>query len=257
MARVLVTGASRGLGRALVVELKKRGHAVIATARRIDDLADLEVANKVALDVTDPASVAAAAAAAGAVDVVINNAAITVEGPLEALPMDAVRSVFETNVFGALRVMQAFLPGMRERRSGMIINISSVGGRFAPPLQGVYAASKAALEMLSEALRFEARHFGVRVVVVAPGGIRTGMTERQARFSLGPYAPLVEQVRARFERYAPRGGSPPETIARAIADVIEQDDPPLRVPVGAFADRLLARLGGRLVGRLVRMGLNW
>ena len=257
MARVLVTGASRGLGRALVVELKKRGHEVIATARRIDDLADLEVANKVALDVTDPASVAAAAADAGTVDVVINNAAITVEGPLEALPVDAVRLVFETNVFGALRVMQAFLPGMRERRSGMIINISSVGGRFAPPLQGVYAASKAALEMLSEALRFEARHFGVRVVVVAPGGIRTGMTERQARFSLEPYAPLVEQVRTRFERYAPRGGSPPELIARAIADVIEQDDPPLRVPVGAFADRLLARLGGRLVGRLVRMGLNW
>ncbi len=257
MARVLVTGASRGLGRALVVELKKRGHEVIATARRIDDLADLEVANKVALDVTDPASVAAAAADAGTVDVVINNAAITVEGPLEALPVDAVRLVFETNVFGALRVMQAFLPGMRERRSGLIINISSVAGRFAPPLQGVYAASKAALEMLSEALRFEARHFGVRVVVVAPGGIRTGMTERHARFSLAPYAPLVEQVRARFERYAPRGGSPPETIARAIADVIEQDDPPLRVPVGAFADRLLARLGGRLVGRLVRMGLNW
>ncbi len=257
MARVLVTGASRGLGRALVVELKKRGHEVIATARRIDDLADLEVTAKVALDVTDPASVAAASAAVGAVDVVINNAAITVEGPVEALPMDAVRSVFETNVFGALRVIQAFLPGMRERRSGLIINISSVGGRFAPPLQGVYAASKAALEMLSEALRFEARHFGVRVVVVAPGGIRTGMTERQARFSLEPYAPLVEQVRARFERYAPRGGSPPETIARAIADVIEQDDPPLRVPVGAFADRLLARLGGRLVGRLVRMGLNW
>ena len=257
MARVLVTGASRGLGRALVVELKKRGHEVIATARRIDDLADLEVANKVALDVTDPASVAAAAADAGTVDVVINNAAITVEGPLEALPVDAVRLVFETNVFGALRVMQAFLPGMRERRSDMIVNISSVGGHFAPPLQGVYAASKAALEMLSEALRFEARHFGVRVVVVAPGGIRTGMNERQARFSLEPYAPLVEQVHTRFERYAPRGGSPPEVIARAIADVIEQDDPPLRVPVGAFADRLLARLGGRLVGRLVRMGLNW
>ena len=257
MARVLVTGESRGLGRALVVELKKRGHEVIATARRIDDLADLEVANKVALDVTDPASVAAAAADAGTVDVVINNAAITVEGPLEALPVDAVRLVFETNVFGALRVMQAFLPGMRERRSGMIINISSVGGRFAPPLQGVYAASKAALEMLSEALRFEAQHFGVRVVVVAPGGIRTGMTERQARFSLAPYAPLVEQVRARFERYAPRGGSPPETIARAIADVIEQDDPPLRVPVGAFPERLLARLGGHLVGRLVRLGLAW
>ena len=141
MARVLVTGASRGLGRALVVELKKRGHEVIATARRIDDLADLEVANTVVLDVTDPASVAAAAADAGTVDVVINNAAITVEGPLEALPVDAVRLVFETNVFGALRVMQAFLPGMRESRSGMIINISSVGGRFAPPLQGVYAAS--------------------------------------------------------------------------------------------------------------------
>ena len=148
MARVLVTGASRGLGRALVVELKKRGHEVIATARRIDDLADLEVANKVALDVTDPASVAAAAAASGAVDVVINNAAITVEGPLEALPMDAVRSVFETNVFGALHVIQVFLPGMRERGSGTIVIISLVAGQFCPPFQGSYAAWKGALAML-------------------------------------------------------------------------------------------------------------
>ena len=171
MARVLVTGASRGLGRALVVELKKRGHEVIATARRVDDLADLDVAGKVALDVTDPTSVAAAAAAAGAVDVVINNAATTVEGPVEALPVDAVRSVFETNVLGALQVIQAFRPGMCERRNGTSVNGSWLAGRFAPLLQGAYAAWQAALELLSEALRFEARRFGVRAVVaLAPDG---------------------------------------------------------------------------------------
>ena len=257
MARVLVTGASRGLGRALAVELSRRGHQVIATARRVEDLADLDVIGKVALDVTDRASVAASAAAVCEVYVVINNARITVERPIQAIPVDAVQSVFETNVFGPLQVIQAFLPGMRERRSGMIINISSVGARFAPPLQGAYSASKAALEMISEALRFEAQHFGIRVVVFEPGRIRTGMTDRQPRYSPREYEPLIKQVRSRFEKYSARGGSEPEVIAQAIANVIDEGNPPLRVPVGALPERMFARLSGRLAGRLVRMGLAW
>lgn len=178
MSRILITGASRGLGHALAVELTRRAHEVVASARQIADLADLQAAEKIALDVTMPSSVRDAVAAAGDVDIVINNAAINVEGPVEAVPIDTIQSVFETNVFGPLRVIQGFLPVMRARRTGLIVNISSLAGRFAPPLQGVYSASKAALEMLSEALQFEVQNFGVQVVIIQSGGIRTEATAR-------------------------------------------------------------------------------
>jgi NAD(P)-dependent dehydrogenase (short-subunit alcohol dehydrogenase family) len=246
------------LGRALAVELARRGHEVVASARQVADLVDLQVAEKIALDVTMPSSVRDAVAAAGDVDVVINNAAINVEGPVEAVPVDAVQSVFETNVFGPLRIIQGFLPGMRARRRGLIVNISSLAGQFAPPLQGVYSASKAALEMLSEALQFEAQHFGVQVVIIQSGGIRTEATARQRHFSLDAYQPLVEQQAARFARYAVRGGgATPEEIASAIANIIENPKASLRVPVGGTADRFIARLGRRFARRLVTLGLDW
>lgn len=152
MARVLITGASRGLGRSLAIVLSQRGHEVIASARHITDLVDLEATSKMTLDVTSPASIAAALAEIGEVDVVINNAALVVEGPVEAIPVEVVQSMFETNVFGPLRVIQAVLPSMRKRQHGMIVNITSLAAQFAPPLQGIYSATKIALERLSEAL---------------------------------------------------------------------------------------------------------
>lgn len=258
MARILITGASRGLGRALAVELTRRGHKVVASARQPADLAALQVVEKIALDVTVPSSVRDAVAAVGDVDVVINNAAINAEGPVEAVPVEAVQTVFETNVFGPLRVIQGFLPVMRARRRGLIINISSLAGQFAPPLQGVYSASKAALEMLSEALQFEVQNFGVQVIIIQSGGIRTEATARQHHFSLDVYQPLVEQQAARMAQYAARGsGATPEEIASAIANIIENPKASLRVPVGGTTDRILARLGGKLAGRLVKLGLDW
>lgn len=258
MARVLITGASRGLGRSLAIVLSQRGHEVIASARHITDLVDLEASSKMTLDVTSPASIAAALAGIGEVDVVINNAALVVEGPVEAIPVEVVQSMFETNVFGPLRVIQAVLPSMRKRQHGMIVNITSLASQFAPPLQGIYSATKTALERLSEALWFETRHFGVHVVVVVSGGIRTGILTRQKRFSLDPYTLLVEQCEARLAKYnAQERGAPPEQVARTIADLIEQSTPPRRILVGAQAEKLLARLGGRLTSRLTRLGLNW
>jgi NAD(P)-dependent dehydrogenase (short-subunit alcohol dehydrogenase family) len=150
MSRILVTGATRGLGRALVNELSRRGHEVVATGRRLEDMADLPAAERLVLDLTNPASIDQALAAAGRLEVVINNAAMTVSGPVEAVPATLVEQVLATNVLGPLRVMQAALPTMRRRGSGRTLNISSPAGRFAPPLEGVYSASKAALEMLSE-----------------------------------------------------------------------------------------------------------
>ncbi len=258
MTRILVTGASRGLGRALAVELTRRRHEVVASARQISDLADLQVAKKIALDVTVPSSVKDAVEAAGEVDVVINNAAMGVEGPVEAVPVDVVQSMFETNVFGPLRVIQGFLPGMRARWRGLIVNISSVAGQFAPPLQGVYSASKAALEMLSEALQFEVQHFGVRVVIIQSGAIQTDAIARQRRFSLDSYQPLMEQNAARFARYDARGGrATPEHVASAIADIIENPKSSLRAPVGGTMERIMVHFGGKLAGRLVTLGLDW
>jgi NAD(P)-dependent dehydrogenase (short-subunit alcohol dehydrogenase family) len=232
-ARVLITGASRGLGHALAAELHARGYEVIATARNLSDLGDLDASDKVPLDVTDPKSVEAALAAAGELDVLVNNAGLTVQAPVEAVPIDVFRSVIETNLIGPLRLMQAFLPGMRKRGRGTIVNVSSGGVRSAPPLQGAYSASKAALELLSETLRKELEPFGVRVLVISAGGIRTEMRARQQRYGSEPYAALIEQFETRMEEYEKHGGgSPPEEIASAIADLIEQPDPPPLATLG-------------------------
>jgi NAD(P)-dependent dehydrogenase (short-subunit alcohol dehydrogenase family) len=232
-ARVLITGASRGLGHALAAELHGRGYDVVATARNLSDLADLGATNKVPLDVTDPKSVEAAVAAAAELDVLVNNAGLTVQAPVEAVPIDVFRSVIETNLFGPLRLIQAFLPGMRKRGRGTIVNVSSGGVRSAPPLQGAYSASKAALELLSETLRKELEPFGVRVLVISAGGIRTEMRARQQRYGSEPYAVLIGQFETRMEEYEKQGGgAPPEEMASAIADLIEQPDAPPLATLG-------------------------
>jgi short chain dehydrogenase len=136
MSRILVTGATRGLGRALVNELSRRDHEVVATGRRAEDMADLPASDRLVLDLTNPESIDSAMAAAGTLDVVINNAAMTVSGPVEAVPANLAGQVLATNVLGPLRVMQAALPAMRRRGYGRIMNISTPAGRFAPPLEG-------------------------------------------------------------------------------------------------------------------------
>jgi NAD(P)-dependent dehydrogenase (short-subunit alcohol dehydrogenase family) len=257
MSRILVTGATRGLGRALVKELSRRDHEVIATGRRLDDMADLPATERLVLDLTDPESINDAMAKAGSLDVVINNAAMTVSGPIEAVPANLVERVLATNVLGPLRIMQAVLPTMRERGTGRILNISSPAGRFAPPLEGVLSASKAALEMLSEAIWFEARHFGVQVTIVEPGTIATEMSEREQKFELPEYAPLVKQYAERFAQYRQRRAPSPEQIASEIADLVDRRRLPLRVPVGLRSERLFTRLTPSLLGRLVRSPYKW
>jgi NAD(P)-dependent dehydrogenase (short-subunit alcohol dehydrogenase family) len=173
------------------------------------------------------------------------------------VPANLVEQVLATNVLGPLRVMQAVLPTMREQGAGRILNISSPAGRFAPPLEGVYSASKAALEMLSEAIRFEAGHFGVEVTIVQPGTIRTDMADREQKFQLPAYAPLVTQYAERFARYRQRRAPSAEQIASEIADLLDRRRLPLRVPVGLRSERLFARLSPGLLGRLVRSPYKW
>ena len=215
MARILITGCSTGIGRAAAVELTKRGHDVVATARRPETLADLDVAQTLALDVDDDASVAAAVGAAGTIDVLVNNAGFGVIGPVERLPIAEGKRIFETNFFGALRMIQAVLPAMRERGSGTIVNVTSLAGRVAPPLDGIYSATKFALEGLSEALHYEVGHFGVRVRIVEPGCLRDRLL-REHR-ALRPRRRAVRRARPavgvgpceadrRRRRAGPRGG---------------------------------------------------
>ena len=166
MARVLITGASRGIGREAVEELTARGHEVIATARDPSSLEDMPAAVWLQLDVTDESSVQAAIEAAGPIDVLVSNAGATMRAPMETVPLAEVEQLFNINTFGALRVAQAVLPGMRQSRFGKLIFVSSIQGRVAIPLIGPYAASKWALEAIAETLAIEVRHFGISVSVL-------------------------------------------------------------------------------------------
>jgi len=165
MARVLITGCSTGFGRASAIELTKRGHDVVATARRSATLDDLDVAARLPLDVDDDASVAAAVAGAGSIDALVNNAGFGISGPIEHVPVDEIRRMFETNVLGAVRMIQAVVPGMRARASGTIVNVTSLAGRVTGPLGGTYAATKYALDAISESLHNEVGHFAIRIRV--------------------------------------------------------------------------------------------
>lgn len=239
MSRILITGASKGLGRATAIELARRGHEVIATARKVETLADLPVAARLALDVTDDASVRKAVEEAGRVDVLVNNAAEIALGPIESIPLEEVRRLYEINVFGALRMMQAVVPAMRERRSGTVVNISSIVAKVGFPLNGAYSSTKWALESLSESLRVEVGHFGVRVVLVEPGAIGTGALDApRAHFAADdPYLAL-----AASRKFRPREElTSPEVIARVVADAAESPERQFRWPAGDDAVNLLAQ----------------
>jgi NAD(P)-dependent dehydrogenase (short-subunit alcohol dehydrogenase family) len=241
VARALVTGCSTGIGRATAVELTKRGHDVVATARRPEVLDDLDVAQRLALDVMSDASVAAAVAAAGDVDVLVNNAGISVGGPVEHVPVAEAQRMFETNVWGAVRMVQALAPGMRTRSRGWIVNVTSTMGRVVAPLGGYYAASKWALEALSEAMDNELRHFGIRTIVIEPGYIDTPILESERPVVEPPYDELARLWEAAVGQLQGEGGPPgPEIVAVAIADALEQDEPKLRHPVGADAEMILS-----------------
>jgi NAD(P)-dependent dehydrogenase (short-subunit alcohol dehydrogenase family) len=246
MARVLISGCSTGIGRATALELTKRGHEVVATARRPETIDDLDVADRLALDVDDDASVAACVAAAGDVEVLVNNAGFEVAGPVERVPLDEVKRMFETNVFGTLRMIQALLPKLRERGGGTIVNVSSVAGRAVGPLGALYGSSKWAVEGLSEGLHLEVGHFGIRVILIEPGIIITNFEQNIRRYGVdeSPYDELAASWEKAMDRM--RGEEPPgpELVAAAIADALEGDDAAIRIPVGADAEMIIGTRAG-------------
>ena len=240
--RVLITGAGSGIGAATAEVLAGHGHEVVATARRVEALASLDVADRLALDVTSDESVAACVAAAGPVDVLVNNAGISETGPMETYPLDVLQKMFQTNVYGPMRMIQALVPAMRQRGHGVVVNVTSVEGRVTAPLSGAYCATKHALEALSESLALEVGHFGLRVVIVEPGYIAPGMRNQVRHGEDGTaYAELRAQWSGADATLVGAEGRPaPEVVGEAIAAAIADPDSPLRVPVGADAEMVLA-----------------
>jgi NAD(P)-dependent dehydrogenase (short-subunit alcohol dehydrogenase family) len=251
---VLITGCSTGIGRATALRLARAGLTVYATARREETIAELRAAGCriLPLDVTDEASMRAAVATVeaehGAVGALVNNAGYSQSGALESLPIADLRAQFDTNVFGLMRMCQLVLPGMRRAAWGRIVNLGSMGGRLTFPGGGAYHATKHAVEALSDALRFEVAGFGVKVVLIEPGFIRsefaatatggipaTGDTYR--RFN-------ADVARITDEAYSAgllgALGGDPEHVAKAVERAIVRRNPPARMPVTPSAHVLLA-----------------
>jgi NAD(P)-dependent dehydrogenase (short-subunit alcohol dehydrogenase family) len=252
---VLITGCSTGIGRATAEHLAARGWRVYATARRPESIQDLagRGCKTLALDVCDEASMRAAVAqvesAEGAVGVLVNNAGYGQEGPFEEVPMTEVRRQFETNVFGLIRLTQLVLPGMRRQRWGRIVNLSSMGGRLTLPGGAFYHATKYAVEALSDALRFEVRPFGIDVIVIEPGPIKTRFGDtaidavRRVESAASPYAAfnkvLAQRIREAYEGPMGRFAAEPEAVARVIEKAIGADHPRTRYVVTAAARILM------------------
>jgi NAD(P)-dependent dehydrogenase (short-subunit alcohol dehydrogenase family) len=253
---VLITGCSTGIGRATAEHLAARGWPVYATARRLESIRELEDAgcHVLALDVTDEDSMRAAVERVteeqGAVGVLVNNAGYSQSGPVEEVSMDDVRRQFETNVFGLVRMTQLVLPGMREQRWGKIVNMSSMGANFTFPGGGFYHATKHAVDAISDALRFEVKGFGIDVVIIQPGLIRTQFGEAavgsmgDAPAGDGPYAEfnarLAKATKAVYERGpAAKLGGGPEAVAKTIEKAITARRPKTRYLVTPSAHLLV------------------
>jgi len=253
---VLITGCSTGIGRATAQHLTAKGWAVYATARSVELIQDLEGhgCKVLALDVTDEESmrsvVRAIEKAEGAVGVLVNNAGYSQSGPIEQIPLDQVRRQFETNVFGVIRMSQLVLPEMRRQGFGRIVNLSSMGGKLTFPGGGAYHATKHAVEAISDALRFEVRGFGVDVVVIEPGLIKTRFAETAVASMRtieqeGPYADfdraVAQATAGTYESSLGRLGGGPDAVARVIDKAISRRRPKPRYPVTPSA-HLLMRL---------------
>lgn len=251
---VLITGCSTGIGRALAEQLTGSGYTVVATARKVESLQDLQVALKLPLDITQPDAVQKAVddviTRFNRIDVLVNNAGYAVQGAVEEIPEQQVEELFDANVFGAIRMIKAVVPHMRQKRAGRIINISSITGRLSTPVNGTYSATKYALEALSDALRWELEPFGIQVIVIEPGSIKTRFGNKAQAMAqdilsnpVSPYRGLYQQsekVTAAMRRQEPG----PEDVTRVIKKAIETSRPKARYLVGIdFLGKIVLWLG--------------
>ena len=238
---ILITGASSGIGKAIATYLHSKNYKVYGTSRNPGNL-NLSF-NMVALDVTKPQTIESAVAEVikneGKIDVLINNAGKGITGPIEDTPTDEMRANFNTNFFGVIDVVKAVLPQMREQKSGVVVNITSIAGYMGLPFRGIYSASKGALELVTEALSMEVKNFGIKVINVAPGDFATNIAS-------GRYHTPVFETSAYKEKYAENlalmdnhvdGGMDPEVMAKALHQIIENKNPNIHYKVGGFMEK--------------------
>ncbi|CAL2101900.1 Short-chain dehydrogenase [Tenacibaculum sp. 190130A14a] len=238
---VLITGASSGIGKSIATYLHTKNYNVYGTSRNPNKV-DLPYA-MVALDVTNSDTIQNAVeeimAKEGRIDVLINNAGKGITGPIEDTPTDEMRANFETNFFGAIEVIKAVLPTMRNQENGLIINTTSIAGYMGLPFRGVYSASKGALELITEALSMEVKQFGIRVVNAAPGDFATNI-------AAGRYHTPVFDESAYKQKYAENlalmdehvdAGKDPIIMAKAIEKIIETKNPKIHYKIGAFMEK--------------------
>jgi len=276
MKYVVITGVSSGIGRAAAEELVAHGYHVLGSVRRDADAAELQAKlgrnfTPLLFDVTDGAAVKAASTKVAEIlngqglAGLVNNAGIGKGGPLMHQPLDELRLQFEVNVFGAVSVTQAFLPLLGARLPqthppGRIINISSVGGKIAFPFLGAYAASKHALEAMSDALRRELAIYGIDVIVIEPGTIRTAIWDKAeqedaSRYANTDYGKVLREVQKAFVARG-RSGIPASVVSRTVRRALESKRPKARYALGWFLPRLLP---DRWLDRLIvlRIGLTY
>ena len=247
---ILITGASSGIGKATARYFYEQGWNVVATMRAPENEQELTQLDNVLvarLDVTDQTSIESAVNAAiekfGAIDVLLNNAGYGAYGPLEAFPMDNIRRQFDTNVVGLIAVTKAVLPHMRERKSGVIANVSSVGGKITFPLGSLYHGTKWAVEGLSEALHYELEPLGIRVKIIEPGAIATDFIGRSFDFtndeSISEYQPMATAIMTAFGSEMAQG-VPPVECAKVIFGAINDETDQMRYPAAGGAEDFLA-----------------
>ncbi len=243
----LITGSSTGFGRSLTEAVLKHGDRVVATARKPEQLNDLvdqypETAKAFRLDVTNPQNISEVVDFAlltfGQIDVLVNNAGYGTMGAIEEVSDEAIQRQFDTNVFGALKMMRAVLPSMRKQSSGHILNLSSVGGFVSFGATGIYCGTKFALEALSEALSKEVESLGIKVTIVEPGAFRTDFNGRSLAAPeqlIDDYAPITGPFLKWIQQMDGKQPGDPDKAAQAMIKVVESDNPPLRLALGADA----------------------
>jgi short-subunit dehydrogenase len=242
--RVLVTGASSGIGRAIATLLVNEGFEVLGTSRNPEKIkAKIEGVKYYALDQQSTESINALAKSVGDIDILINNAGQGQVGPLEEVPIEKVKSLFDINLFGVVQLTQALLPSMRKRKKGLIINLSSMSGLLGVGFTSVYCGTKFAIEGMFRALRQEVREFGIKVVQIEPGYIATGFKQDPYMDPASDYyqsAKIFKTIRD----HNIETGAKPEDVAKKVLFVIKQKDPKPGYPVGGDAPRnaLLSRI---------------
>jgi short-subunit dehydrogenase len=248
---VLITGASSGMGKETAKQLLSEGYVVYTAARRVDKMADLEElgAPAIKMDITNEEDVVNAVEKIklhhGGVDVLVNNAGFGLYGAMEDTTIDDAKYQFEVNLFGLARLTQAVLPYMREKRTGRIVNITSMGGKIYTPLGSWYHATKHALEGWSDCLRSELAQFGIKVIIIEPGIIKTefGTTllgPMMERSGSSAYAEMARAVASATENsYEKGGGSHPAVVSRTVSKALKARKPNTRYVVGKFAKPLI------------------